>query len=275
MLGMMTIAGHNYVHQKDNFRMYYFQFSLLQIREWRISHALSHHLHTNAIDDLEISMYEPLLFYLPVKKSVRDIISSLLLAPVIWVTMFHGALIKRILFAKKCNFTNFGLSDLIPLLLPTVMCLFRGENTSIIDVFLMWNFIILVGSTYLGFVGLHAAHHHPDIFHDGDVPRSSTNYDWGLSQLDAVMDRKEITGSHFLVLTNFGDHALHHLFPTLDHGLLELLYPTFKRVLRQFDVDVRCVSQWDTIKGGFQQLVKVNPNSSAPDLKKYSNSKDD
>lgn len=96
------------------------------------------------------------------------------------------------------------------------------------------------------------------------------SYDWGLSQLDAVMDRKEISGSHFLVLTNFGDHCLHHLFPTIDHGTLELLYPTFEEVMNKFDINLRMVSQWDTIKGGFQQLARVTPNSSPPDLKKYS-----
>nr|CAI5858614.1 unnamed protein product [Callosobruchus analis] len=31
-LAWVTIAAHNYTHQKDNFRMYYFQFSLLQVR---------------------------------------------------------------------------------------------------------------------------------------------------------------------------------------------------------------------------------------------------
>nr|CAI5858622.1 unnamed protein product [Callosobruchus analis] len=91
-----------------------------------------------------------------------------------------------------------------------------------------------------------------------------------MSQLDAVMDRKEINGSHFLVLTNFGDHCLHHLFPTLDHGVLEHLYPVFNKVLEQFDVDLRIVSQVDTIVGGFQQLMRVQPNPNPPDLKKYS-----
>lgn len=101
--------------------------------------------------------------------------------------------------------------------------------------------------------------------------RDLSNYDWGVSQLDAVMDRKEISGSHFLVLTNFGDHCLHHLFPTLDHGYLELLYPTFTEVMDRFDINLRMVSQWDTIKGSFQQLVRVTPNNAPPDLKKYAN----
>lgn len=101
------------------------------------------------------------------------------------------------------------------------------------------------------------------------IYRDLSNYDWGFSQLDSVMDRKEISGSHFLVLTNFGDHCLHHLFPTLDHGLLEHLYPVFEKVMEKYDVNLRMVSQLDTIKGGFQQLMRVTPNDSPPDLKKY------
>lgn len=99
--------------------------------------------------------------------------------------------------------------------------------------------------------------------------RDVNDYDWGLSQLDTVMDRKEISGSHFLVLTNFGDHCLHHLFPTLDHGVLEHLYPTFNEIIEKYEIGFRMASQWDAIKGGFQQLVRTTPNSNPPDLKKY------
>nr|CAI5843803.1 unnamed protein product [Callosobruchus analis] len=31
-LGLLCVAAHNYFHRKDNLRMYYFQFSLMQIR---------------------------------------------------------------------------------------------------------------------------------------------------------------------------------------------------------------------------------------------------
>ncbi|XP_030751762.1 cytochrome b5-related protein-like isoform X2 [Sitophilus oryzae] len=192
-LAFLTIAAHNYFHRKDNFRMYYFNFSLMQVREWRISHVLSHHLHTNTIDDYEISSWQPLLQYLPVENKPLYGYGQWLIAPLIWISGFHRALLTR----------------------------------------------------------------------------SAEDYDWGFSQLDAIMDRKEITGSHFLVLTNFGDHALHHMFPTLDHGTLELLYPVFHRVMKEFDTNLRMVSQLDTIYGGFQQLVKVKPSDSVPDLKKY------
>lgn len=85
--------------------------------------------------------------------------------------------------------------------------------------------------------------------------------DWGVFQLDAVMDKKDITGSHFLVLTNFGDHALHHLFPTIDHGQLEYLHPYFQEVCEKFGLEWRRTSTMELAKGQFRQLVKTKPNN--------------
>lgn len=64
---------------------------------------------------------------------------------------------------------NLKLADTSVFLLPLGMYIFGGQ--SLLHTLGMWNFIIIVGSLHFGFVGLHAAHHHPDIFHDGDTPR--------------------------------------------------------------------------------------------------------
>lgn len=96
--------------------------------------------------------------------------------------------------------------------------------------------------------------------------RPTQEIDWGVAQLDAVVDRHEITGSHWLVLTNFGDHALHHMFPTLDHGTLEHIYPIFEKTMKEFNVALRFASQLNLIKGQFRQLSRVQPNPNPPDL---------
>lgn len=85
-----------------------------------------------------------------------------------------------------------------------------------------------------------------------------------MNQLDAVVDRHEITGSHYLVLTNFGDHGLHHMFPTLDQGLLQHIYPVFKKTLKQFNIDLRMTSQLELIKGQFMQMARSKPNPNPP-----------
>ncbi|CAH1109796.1 unnamed protein product [Psylliodes chrysocephalus] len=267
ILGMLTIATHNYLHMKNNYRMYYFQFSMLQVREWRISHALSHHLLTNTIADLEISMMEPLLFYLPGAKTLKQKIISVIGSPILWMLFFHLPLLRRLTTAHKCNYKNLKLTDLTGLSLPAFMYFFGGQSLG--SVLLMWNFILVIGAFYMGFIGQNGAHHHPDIFHDGDNPRAKENYDWGLSQLDSIMDHKEVCGNHFLVLIHFGDHCLHHLFPTLDHGTLEHLYPIFEEVLKKFDANLRFVTQWDTICGNFRQMTRNEANPNPPDLHKY------
>lgn len=93
--------------------------------------------------------------------------------------------------------------------------------------------------------------------------------DWGIFQLDAVIDRTDITGSHFLVLTHFGDHALHHLFPTIDHGQLEYLYPVFTKICENFGVEWRSTSPIELAKGQFKQLLKTEPNKVTPGSKKF------
>lgn len=62
------MTAHNFLHKKDNFRMYYFDFSLFSHNDWRISHALSHHVYPNTVLDVEMSMQEPFMNYRPVKK---------------------------------------------------------------------------------------------------------------------------------------------------------------------------------------------------------------
>lgn len=68
---------------------------IIVFREFRISHVLSHHLHTNTIDDLEISMFEPMLTYLPIEKKPLKKYGQFLAAPLIWITMYHLGMVQR------------------------------------------------------------------------------------------------------------------------------------------------------------------------------------
>ncbi len=50
VLGMTSSAAHNFFHQADNWHSYYFDLSVSSSSNWRITHALSHHMfpHTAA-----------------------------------------------------------------------------------------------------------------------------------------------------------------------------------------------------------------------------------
>lgn len=81
--------------------------------------------------------------------------------------------------------------------------------------------------------------------------------DWGLLELDAVRERKVIDDSNFLVLTNFGLHGLHHLLPTVDHSYLPLCVKAFEDTCKEFGVSTDKFSQWELVKGQFQQLSRT------------------
>ncbi|XP_066140665.1 cytochrome b5-related protein [Euwallacea fornicatus] len=259
-LALLAVAAHNFFHQRDNFRRFYFDFSMMSSKEWRVSHVLSHHMYTNTVNDLEISVVEPFLQYLPGRKNVLFRYGSWVYSPVLYALIFISQYLKTLgmhLYTSERPWVPW--SALLPLTVPLLSWMVTGQTLWVCLQIFAW--VIVVGSTHFGIVGLNAAHHHPDIFHDGDAVRANHEMDWGVFQMDAVMDRKDITGSHFLVLTNFGDHALHHLFPTVDHGVLAHLYPIFLETCEEFGVDWRLVTQLDLVKGQFAQLAKVVPKS--------------
>ncbi|XP_024085522.1 cytochrome b5-related protein-like [Cimex lectularius] len=128
-------------------------------------------------------------------------------------------------------------------------------GVSLWKAFLWWNVILLLASFFFGVIGLNAAHHHPELFHDGDEPRDK-DLDWGLAQIDTVRDRVEIKGNVPLTLVLFGEHCLHHLFPTVDHAHLHKLYPLLEETLDEFGVEYKMGSIWDLIRGQFLQLAR-------------------
>ena len=86
-------------------------------------------------------------------------------------------------------------------------------------------------------ISLGAGHHHPQIWHAGDaIAAKDGNIDWGLFQLAAVGDRPDIDATSLLSTVCFGRHALHHLFPTVDHSKLNYLLPALRMTCKQFGV---------------------------------------
>lgn len=82
------ICGHNYLHQRDNYRMIYFNVIFMSYRDWRISHALSHHLYPNSLLDIELSMFEPFLNYLPHSKNWIQRYVSYIYSPIFYCFLY-------------------------------------------------------------------------------------------------------------------------------------------------------------------------------------------
>lgn len=94
--------------------------------------------------------------------------------------------------------------------------------------------------------------------------RPKKELDWGVHQVDTIIGSTTTTGNQFVVLTSFGDHALHHLFPTIDQGKLRYLYPVFLSTMKQFGVELKHKSSPELVWGLLKQLMRNRPNTKPP-----------
>ena len=259
--------------------MYVWDLGLLSSYEWRITHAISHHGYTNSILDFEISMVEPMIDYRVYAtksfwhRSHLSLLCSLIMLPLI----LFIELIKRII-SISIGHQKLRLENLLPLFQLIAMRLLitpPSGGDGWMTALLLW--FTMHASCSLSLVlgdGLISAHHHQNMFHPGDG-EFSYGLDWGLAQLDATGDNKLVTGpSFFIEVVLFGNHVLHHMFPTLDHGLLEILRPVLWKTCRDFNLPEHLIqsfnslSQWDLIVGTFKQMARTRARYTA---NKYSN----
>jgi fatty acid desaturase len=63
----------------------------------------------------------------------------------------------------------------------------------------------------------------------------------------------------------FGEHSLHHLFPTVDHTNLHHLYPVFHETCKEFGVKYKPLRLSQLFKGQYQRLAKNKPNPIPPE----------
>ena len=87
----MSIISHNFVHQKNNWRMYLLNVSLMSWRDWRVFHVMSHHLYPNSYLDLEVSLFEPTLTWTPSPKTANQILLAKLISPLQYALSFYSA----------------------------------------------------------------------------------------------------------------------------------------------------------------------------------------
>lgn len=94
-LAWTTLASHNYVHQKFNFRRFYMNFSVMNFRSWIIIHNLSHHMHPNTFHDLQTTIYEPYFQWIPAPKTKVQCFFSIVVAPFIYATIFTRSFVHK------------------------------------------------------------------------------------------------------------------------------------------------------------------------------------
>ncbi|KAM3967153.1 cytochrome b5-related protein [Aphomia sociella] len=266
-LSNLITCAHNYFHRTDSWRVYLFNLGGMSYKEWRISHAMSHHMHTNTLQDIELTMFEPFLAFMPYKDKPFWSRLGAFYWPVVYpfvqlIMTIKGFVVSLLeIEGKKIEWTH-----ILSLSLPTWMYLASGSPLTL--VLPVWIVTMMTSSLFFIVYGLTAGHHAHSNFFDGDIPRSE-NLDWGVHQLDTIMENEDHT-DHFRSLTRFGNHALHHLFPTLDHAELKYLYPTLLEHCEKFELQLHSHTFYEAIISKSKQLWRNQPN----DMKLRSNDLD-
>lgn len=112
----------------------------------------------------------------------------------------------------------------------------------------------MVASVLYSITALNAGHHGVEVVHEGD---EFASLDFGIYQMAATVDRIETNANLFLSITNFGDHTLHHLFPSLDHALLPQLRSVLAETCLEFDVEFRKYTCLHALIQQFKQLGRT------------------
>lgn len=245
--------GHNFLHQKGSWRKIMINFSLMSFRETRISHIFSHHIYTNSFNDLEVALMEPAISWYPLAaKTFAQRYGSWIYQWVVFAIAPQALFTQRVLITLFTENKIFYKEDFIGLLVPLTMYLFGSG--SIIQVLKTYGLILSLGGLWLAGIGITVGHHTPATTHEGDELQAGM--DFGIYQLDTVVDRRDVKVSQFLVLTHLGEHTLHHFFPTLDHGLLPQLYDVFMTTCKEFDAELREFSWYELLVGHHEQLAR-------------------
>ena len=260
-LGMVFSLSHNFFHQKPTWRMYVWDLSLLSSRDWRITHAFSHHLYTSTFYDVELAGWEPLAVFIPATK--KNLIHKTL-AP-IYIPIIY-ALVTVLEYIKKLALILSGverlhIENLFPIAELVIIWMVNGDAYSAIK---SWIIIHICSSLWLALLPQIGTHRHPELYHPGDLPNEATlknDMDWGVYQLDTGYDVTGKSDNFIIKMTTFGDHRLHHLFPTVDHSKLCYLYPVVEETCKEFGVPFETKSAWDMFSGHFSVMWKTNPRN--------------
>ncbi|CAL8094431.1 unnamed protein product [Orchesella dallaii] len=238
VLGFSTIAAHNFFHLRENRRKYYFDLSFLSSYEWRITHFFSHHLYTNTVMDIELTLF-PTYQFLPNRpKPWIQRYFSILYSHIIYAVGFWVDIVKRFVHIGMGQ-KSLRSENLIVLIELVVLIALAGDIQNGLKT---WAIIHTVSSYTLLTIGATASHHHPEIFHDGD--EGLPDPDFGIGQLDATRDRAEnFFNNLFVTLVTFGHHPLHHLFPTICHSKLPYLTSVFQQTVREFKLNYPGIPQ--------------------------------
>ncbi|KAI9028013.1 hypothetical protein DFJ74DRAFT_765980 [Hyaloraphidium curvatum] len=277
--GALSFMGHNYIHMRDSWRRYYVNLGGGSARNFRIHHALSHHLYPNTSLDVEYAMFERLGAYAwphqprmadrPVRNFLAFQAKFITGGPLLFLLQpwLYASGKMRQPLNEYFNWWNTLAQIPIRLLaiaqtdpsatetpakLAQTACVAAGQTVLLNAAMLVFR------SLWAGNVSIYSGHISDVCWRQGDF---QPPLDFGLFQLEATTDRLELNRGLLLpVLATFGDHSLHHLFPSVDHAYHGYLYDELAKTCTEFGVRFEWTPYWDAIKGFYRSLWRTYGN---------------
>jgi hypothetical protein len=275
--GAFIGIGHNFMHQADNFRRHYMNISGFNSNEFRMHHALSHHPYTNTVMDAELNQFlvDPLhLSFFPNERTgerentpLQRLRRRLTLATVcgIGIPLKIMKLFVELVSGKFTGDNEDKMAQIIPLsqlvLLTGILSGKQGDAKRAAG---LW--MIMLATTSNVFIWanfLTGPHFNDKCWHQGDTLDSR---DWGLMQVQTSTERKSISqkdnlSNNLWQIPTFGQHHLHHLFPTIDATELTKCLPIFEATCKEFGVEFHLMSDNELREGLFRCIDGYESNA--------------
>jgi fatty acid desaturase len=122
---------------------------------------------------------------------------------------------------------------------PSLMWLLGSPSlslTSLLSVILHWHLILVICSYIYCVIAINSGHYGVVLEHS---LKENEGLDFGIYQMSATVDKIEGDESLAFNLTHFGDHVMHHMFPSVDQAFLPQLRDLFIETCNEFDKELK------------------------------------
>lgn len=182
-LHALTGVGHNSLHQGHSAWRYCLDLTLFSHREWRVSHAISHHTYPNLCIDFELSALEPFLLSLaydhPDRTATHPLLVAFMPVSLCVLSMMDGLMrLLSVLALRRRLYPE----NLLPIL--ELACLMAGQGWC--NGLRRWLVLHALANVLLGVISLPLHHSGHNFADGGGLGRAAT--DFGVHTLQTSKD---------------------------------------------------------------------------------------
>ena len=254
LLHALMGVGHNFFHQADSVGLWRhcFDLSLFSSHAWRITHAISHHLHPNLETDIEVSAMEPFIYFMtssPINGPFVFLIFNVICAAASTMDYIRHALF--VLIGRE----GFRWENLVAAAELGLLVWCRGDGGPGggggagrgAALFFVMQGVASWMMTSISF----AVHRSERSWTAGDP---GAQRDFGKHIVAATADHSVWLPlpASLLCFAMLNCHTIHHLFPTVDHSRLKSIYPIFLDTCKEFAAKDPSFSGYNSF--GFMEL---------------------